>query len=179
VDTFERIHDNLRISVTDRCNIRCFYCMPEEGGAFSPVSKLISFDEIVRFASLAVRLGVRKIRLTGGEPLLRPKLPELIGRLAAMAGLEDIALTTNGVLLSRFAKPMYDAGLRRLNVHLDSLDPERFERITRRNDLSRVLAGIDAAMDAGYTSIKLNAVAIRDMNEPDIVPLARFAREKP
>jgi GTP 3',8-cyclase len=178
VDTFERIHDNLRISVTDRCNIRCFYCMPEEGGAFSPVSKLISFDEIVRFASLAVRLGVRKVRLTGGEPLLRPKLPELIGRLTAMAGLEDIALTTNGVLLSRFAKPMYDAGLRRLNVHLDSLDPERFERITRRNDLSRVLAGIDAAMDAGYTSIKLNAVAIRDMNEPDIVPLARFARER-
>jgi GTP 3',8-cyclase len=178
VDTFHRVHDNLRISVTDRCNIRCFYCMPEEGGTFSPVSTLLTFDEIVRFASLAVRLGVRKIRLTGGEPLLRPRLPELIGRLTAIPGLQDLALTTNGVLLSRFAKPMHDAGLRRLNVHLDSLDSGRFERITRRNDLSRVLAGIETAIGAGYSSIKLNAVAIRDVNEPDIVPLARYARER-
>jgi GTP 3',8-cyclase len=178
VDNFGRVHDNLRISVTDRCNIRCFYCMPEEGGSFVPASHLLTFDEIVRFASLAVKLGVRKIRLTGGEPLLRPRLPELIERLTAIAGVDDLALTTNGVLLSRFAKPMHDAGLRRLNVHLDSLDSGRFEHIARRNDLSRVLAGIEAARDAGYTSIKLNAVAIRGVNEPDIVPLARYARER-
>lgn len=178
IDTFQRIHDNLRISVTDRCNIRCFYCMPEEGGTFAPVSGLLTFDEIVRFASLAVRLGVRKIRLTGGEPLLRPKLTELIERLVQLEGLEDLALTTNGVLLSRFAKQMHDAGLRRLNVHLDSLDPGRFEQITRRNDLARVLAGIESAIAEGYTSIKLNAVAIRNVNEPDIVPLAQFARER-
>ncbi|MGC2660814.1 MAG: GTP 3',8-cyclase MoaA [Bryobacteraceae bacterium] len=177
-DSFGRIHSDLRVSVTDRCNIRCFYCMPEEGAQFTPVRSLLSFAQIERFVSVALPLGIRKIRLTGGEPLLRRKLPELIAPLAQMRLLEDLALTTNGVLLATAAKDLYDAGLRRLNVHLDTLNPERFHRITRRNDLARVLNGIEAARKVGFTSIKLNAVAMKGVNEDDIVPLVRFARER-
>jgi cyclic pyranopterin phosphate synthase len=177
IDQFGRIHDNLRISVTDHCNIRCFYCMPEEASDFVPLSRQLTFDQIVRFVNVAKRLGITKLRLTGGEPLLRPQLPKLIERLCS-AGLSEVALTTNGVLLESFAQSLYDAGLRRLNIHVDTLDRERFRYITRRDDLSRVLAGIDKAVDVGFRSIKLNAVAIRDLNEPDIIPLARFARER-
>lgn len=178
IDTLDRVHDNLRISVTDRCNIRCFYCMPEQGGEFTPISQLLSFPEILRFLSVAIPLGIRKVRLTGGEPLLRPGLPDLIAQISGMPGLADVALTTNAVLLARMAKPLYDAGLRRLNVHLDTLDRERFHQITRRDDLPRVLAGIEAALEAGFRSIKLNAVAIRGVTEPDVVPLAQFARDR-
>ena len=178
IDSFGRTHDNLRISVTDRCNIRCFYCMPEEGVEFVPREEILSFEEIERFARIAAGLGIRKLRVTGGEPLVRRDLPFLIRRLAGIPGVEDLALTTNGVLLPALAAPLYSAGLRRLNVHLDTLDRERFARITRRDDLSRVLAGLDAAQKAGFESIKLNAVAVKDLVEPDIVPLARFARER-
>lgn len=178
IDTLDRVHDNLRISVTDRCNIRCFYCMPEEGGEFTPVSQLLSFPEIVRFLSAAIPLGIRKVRLTGGEPLLRPRLADLIAQISQMPGLTDVALTTNAVLLAQMAKPLYEAGLRRLNIHLDTLDRERFRQITRRDDLPRVLAGIQTAIDVGFESIKLNAVAIRGLTEPDVVPLARFGRER-
>jgi GTP 3',8-cyclase len=177
VDTFGRIHNSLRISVTDRCNIRCFYCMPEDASDFIPVKRLLTFDQIIRFVQVAQELGLRKVRLTGGEPLLRQNLPELVERLCA-CGLEDLALTTNAVLLSRFARPLHDAGLRRLNIHLDTLDRDRFRQISRRDDLDRVLAGIEEAINAGFRSIKLNAVAIRDLGEPDIIPLARFARER-
>jgi len=177
VDSFGRVHDNLRISVTDRCNIRCFYCMPETGVEFAERSEILDFEEIERFARIAVGLGVRKLRVTGGEPLVRRDLPKLMARLTAIAGVEDVALTTNGVLLEEFAGPLYDAGLRRLNVHLDTLDRERFERITRRDELGRVLRGLEAAKRAGYSSIKLNAVVVKNLVEPDIVPLARFARE--
>jgi GTP 3',8-cyclase len=176
-DTFGRVHSDLRISITDRCNIRCFYCMPEEGAHFEPTSRLLSFAEIVRFAQTAVAIGFRKIRLTGGEPLLRPRVPDLIAELSALPGLADLALTTNGVLLDRFAQPLFDAGLRRLNIHLDTLDRARFAAITRRDELPRVLAGIEAARKAGFRSIKLNAVAIRGTSEPDLIPLVRFARE--
>ena len=177
VDTFGRVHSDLRISVTDRCNIRCFYCMPEEGAAFESVSKLLSFAQIARFVRVAAPLGFRKIRLTGGEPLLRPRLPDLITELNSIAGVDDLALTTNGVLLAQHARALHAAGLRRLNIHLDTLDRARFERITRRDELSRVLAGIDAAQEAGF-SIKLNAVAVKGLSEPDILPLVRFARER-
>jgi cyclic pyranopterin phosphate synthase len=178
VDTLDRIHDNLRISVTDRCKIRCFYCMPEQGGEFTPVSQILSFGEIMRFLSVGIPLGIRKVRLTGGEPLLRPALPDLITQIAETPGLSDVALTTNAVLLAKMAKPLYDAGLRRLNIHLDTLDRERFRQITRRDELTRVLAGIEAALDAGFRFIKLNAVAIRGVTEADVVPLARFARDR-
>jgi cyclic pyranopterin phosphate synthase len=178
IDSFGRIHSDLRISVTDRCNIRCFYCMPETGAEFSPLSSQLSFEQIVRFVSIALPLGIRKIRLTGGEPLLRPKLPELVASLSEFPAIRDLALTTNAVLLAEAAQPLFDAGLRRLNIHLDTLDAGRFRQITRRDDLGRVLAGIDAAIQAGYDVIKLNAVAIKGLTEPDVVSLVRFGRER-
>jgi cyclic pyranopterin phosphate synthase len=177
IDGFGRIHDNLRISVTDRCNIRCFYCMPEKGVKFMDRAELLTFGEIERFVRAAVPLGISKLRLTGGEPLLRPELPRLIEKLAAIPGIRDLALTTNGVLLEKQAADLHQAGLRRLNIHLDTLDRARFERITRRDDLAKVRAGIDAAVTAGFKGIKLNVVAVKGMVEPDIVPMARYCRE--
>jgi cyclic pyranopterin phosphate synthase len=177
VDSFGRVHDNLRISVTDRCNIRCFYCMPETGVQFVKRSEILDFEEIERFVRIGVSLGITKLRVTGGEPLVRRDLPVLIRRLAAVAGITDLALTTNGVLLPELAGPLYDAGLRRINVHLDTLDRERFLKITRRDDLEKVLAGLDICKRLGYSKIKLNAVAVKNLVEPDIVPLARYARE--
>jgi cyclic pyranopterin phosphate synthase len=177
VDGFGRVHDNLRVSVTDRCNIRCFYCMPESGVEFVERGEILSFEEIERFVRVAAGMGIRKLRVTGGEPLVRRDLPVLIRRLAAIPGIEDLALTTNGVLLEELAQPLYDAGLRRLNVHLDTLDRARFEQITRRDDLGRVLRGLAAARRIGFGKIKLNAVAVKNLVEPDIVPLARYARQ--
>src|ERR1700722_1080924 len=177
IDSYGRVHTNLRISVTDRCNVRCFYCMPEEGVKFVPRSEILAFEEIERIARIAVGLGIDKIRVTGGEPLVRKDLPVLIARLNAIPGLRDLALTTNGVQLAELAEPLYKAGLRRINVHLDTLDRARFRQITRRDDLDKVLAGIAAARRLGFGPIKLNAVAIKNLIEPDIVPLARFARE--
>jgi cyclic pyranopterin phosphate synthase len=178
IDTFGRVHDNLRVSVTDRCNIRCFYCMPEADVKFQPREQLLTFEEIERFVSIAARLGVRKLRLTGGEPLLRKDLATLVRKLAAIEGIEDLALTTNGVLLADQAEGLYEAGLRRINVHLDTLDRERFQHITRRDDLDRVLEGIEACRRLGYGPIKINVVAVKNLIEPDIVPLAQFGRER-
>jgi len=178
VDGFGRVHDNLRLSVTDRCNVRCFYCMPEAGVAYVERREILGFEEIERFARIAVGLGITKLRVTGGEPLVRRDLPLLIRRLAAIPGVRDLALTTNGVLLEALARPLYDAGLRRLNVHLDTLDRDRFREIARCDDLGKVLAGLEAARRLGFTAIKLNVVAIKNLIEPDIVPLARFGRER-
>jgi cyclic pyranopterin phosphate synthase len=177
VDSYGRLHDNLRISVTDRCNIRCFYCMPEHDVQFVKRSEILDFEEIERFARVAAALGIVKLRVTGGEPLVRRDLPKLIRRLAAIPGIRDLALTTNGVLLPDLAEPLYEAGLRRINVHLDTLDRERFIRITRRDELGKILAGLDLSKRLGYSRIKLNAVAVKNLVEPDIVPLARYARE--
>ena len=177
IDSFGRVHTNLRVSVTDRCNIRCFYCMPAENVRFKPRRELLSFEEIERFVRVAARLGVNKLRLTGGEPLVRHELPLLVEKLAKVPGILDIALTTNGVLLAEQAQALKDAGLHRLNVSLDSLDPETFFRISRREGLDRVLAGIHTAQRIGFRKIKLNAVAIRGLTEPDILPLGNFARE--
>ena len=178
IDSFGRAHDNLRISVTDRCNIRCFYCMPETGVQFTERSEILSFEEIERFVRVAVRLGIRKLRITGGEPLVRRDLPVLIRKLVSIPGIQDLALTTNAVLLGEMAEPLYAAGLRRINIHLDTLDRERFRHITRRDDLDKVLAGMDACLGLGYGPVKLNAVAIKGLTEPDIVPIARFCRER-
>ncbi len=177
MDSFGRTHSDLRISVTDRCNIRCFYCMPETGAEFAKAADLLTFDEIERFVRVAVPLGIRKIRLTGGEPLMRPKLPDLVAKLSAFHDVRDLALTTNGVLLAEAAQPLHDAGLRRLNIHLDTLDRERFRQITRRDDFARVMAGFEAAKKCGYEVVKLNAVAIKGLTEPDVVSLVRFGRE--
>jgi GTP 3',8-cyclase len=178
MDGFGRLHDNLRISVTDRCNIRCFYCMPENNVKFEARENVLTFEEIERFVRVAVGLGIRKLRVTGGEPLVRKGLPKLIRSLVQIAGIQDLALTTNGVLLAQQAEELYDAGLRRINVHLDTLDRERFLRITRRDDLDRVLEGIEVCRRLGYGPIKINAVAVKNLVEPDIVPLARFGRER-
>jgi cyclic pyranopterin phosphate synthase len=178
IDGFGRVHDNLRISVTDRCNIRCFYCMPEENVKFEAREKLLRFEELERFVRIAVKLGVRKLRITGGEPLLRKGLSTLIRKFLAIEGLRDLALTTNGVLLAAQAEELYDAGLRRINVHLDTLDRERFLKITRRDELHRVLEGIEVCRRLGYGPIKINAVAVKNLVEPDIVPLALYGRER-
>lgn len=178
VDSYGRLHDSLRISVTDRCDIRCFYCMPETGATFVAREEILRFEEIERFARVALSLGVSKIRVTGGEPLVRKHLDELIGRLSRLAGLGDLALTTNGMGLAEQAAALYAAGLRRLNVHLDTLDRGRFEQITRRDGLARVLNGIERARELGFGPIKINAVAVKGLVEPDIVPLARFGRER-
>jgi cyclic pyranopterin phosphate synthase len=151
--------------------------MPETGAEFLKAQDLLTFDQIERFARAAVSLGINKIRLTGGEPLLRPKLPDLVSRMSAIQGVQDLALTTNGVLLADAAKPLHDAGLRRLNIHLDTLDRQRFRQIARRDDLGRVMAGLEAARNAGYDVVKINAVAIKGLTEPDVISLVRFGRE--
>ncbi len=176
IDAFGRVHTDLRISVTDRCNIRCFYCMPNENIRFRPRAELLSFEEIERFIAVVARLGVKKLRLTGGEPLVRAELPKLVARLAALPGIEDIALTTNGILLGEQAAALKQAGLQRLNISLDGLREETFQRIARREGLDRVLQGIFAAQRLGFKKIRLNAVAIRGISEDEIVPLGQFAR---
>lgn len=176
IDTFGRRHNNLRISVTDRCNLRCTYCMPEDV-TFRDRSELLTFEEIALFTRVAASLGVDKVRLTGGEPLVRKDLHKLVRLLAVIHGIRDTGLTTNGILLAEQAEGLFDAGLRRLNVSLDTLDPGRFRELTRRDGLDRVLAGLDAAKRAGFAPIKVNAVAIRGFTDRDAVPLARYCRE--
>jgi GTP 3',8-cyclase len=175
IDTFGRIHNNLRISVTDRCNLRCTYCMPEDV-VFMDKGELLTFEEITRFVEVAVPLGIDKIRLTGGEPLMRRDLPRLARMLSRIEGIRDIGLTTNGLLLADQAQAFYDAGLRRINISLDTLNPERFRQIARRDGLDRVIEGILAAKRAGFDPIKINAVSIRGITEEEVIPLARFAR---
>ena len=177
VDSFGRVHTNLRISVTDRCNIRCFYCMPHDDVHFKPRHELLSFEELERFAGVAARLGVSKLRLTGGEPLVRAELPALVAKLAAVPGIDDLAMTTNGILLAQHATALKQAGLQRLNISLDAMREETFERIARRRGLDQVLAGIAEAQRQGFRRIRLNTVAIRGITEDEVVPLAGFARE--
>jgi len=152
--------------------------MPEDGVQFMDRGEILSFEEIERFVCVAVRLGITKLRVTGGEPLVRKDLPVLIRKLAAIPGIHDLALTTNAVLLADLAKPLYEAGLRRINIHLDTLDRERFLHITRRDDLEKVLAGIETCLRLGYGPVKLNAVAVKGLTESDIVPIARYCRER-
>ena len=178
VDTLGRVHRSLRLSVTDRCNIRCFYCMPAGGLRFLPRAEILSFEEIVRFVGVVATMGVSRVRLTGGEPLVRHDLPKLIEQLAVVPGIDDLAMTTNAVLLAEHAVGLRQAGLERLNISLDTLDAEQFERITRRTGLDQVLAGIDAALEAGFAELHLNAIAIRGETEPQVVPLVEFARQR-
>jgi len=176
IDTFGRVHNNLRISVTDRCNLRCVYCMPEEV-VFVDKRQLLSFEEITRFVEMAVPLGIDKVRLTGGEPLLRHDLPKLVAMLGRVPGIKDLALTTNGMTLAKEAQALFDAGLRRITVSLDALDPARFRQLTRRDGVEKVLDGIFKAKKVGFGPIKINAVSIRGVTEHEVAPLARFGRE--
>jgi cyclic pyranopterin phosphate synthase len=177
VDRLGRVHTSLRISVTDRCNLRCFYCMPEHV-EFRPREELLTFEEIEQFVRAVAPMGVAKVRLTGGEPLLRAELPQLVRLLAGVPGIADIALTTNGILLDEQAEALQAAGLRRINISLDALREETFRKISRRPGLDRVLSGVAAAQRAGFERIRLNAVAIRGLTEDEVVPLAHFARER-
>lgn len=177
LDSLGRRHNSLRISVTDRCNIRCFYCMPDETIRFKPRSELLTFEEIERFTRVAAGLGVDKLRITGGEPLVRADLPSLIRRLKSVPGITDLAMTTNGVLLRDQVADFKSAGLDRLNISLDGLSEETFRRISRRDGLDRVLEGIFAAQRIGFDKIRLNAVAIKGITDDEIVPLGRFARD--
>ncbi len=175
IDRFGRIHRDLRISVTDRCNLRCVHCLPEEGVTFLPRSEILGFDEIVRAAAVARRLGITSVRITGGEPLVRQGVPDLVGRLAAL-GFDDLSLTTNGSELARLAPSLAAAGLHRVNVSCDSLSPERFARIRRRGQLAPVLASMDAAEAAGLDPVKVNVVPIVGVNDDEVESFAEFAR---
>ena len=178
IDRLGRVHNSLRVSVTDRCNIRCFYCMPNENVRFKPRHELLSFEEIERFVRVVVGLGVNRVRITGGEPLMRVELPTLVRKLAGIPGVSDLAMTTNGMFLAEHAEALQRAGLHRLNISLDGLREETFRTIARRDGLPSVLAGISAAQRAGFTRIRLNAVAICGITEPEIIPLAEFARAR-
>ena len=178
-DGFGREIDYLRISLTDHCNLRCVYCMPTTGLSFLPSKDLLDADEIALVAAAAMRVGFRKIRLTGGEPTLRADLLDIVTRLAAVPGLRDLALTTNGVLLPKLAPALRRAGLRRINVHLDSLDADRLARVMRWGSLAEIWAGLEAADAAGFAPIKLNAVVVRGFNEDDVVPLASLTLDRP
>jgi GTP 3',8-cyclase len=179
VDAHNRIIDYLRISVTDRCNFRCVYCMPEDGADVAPSSDLLTTEEIVRVARIAIGLGITKIRLTGGEPLVRKDLPEIIAALGSMPGLRDLSLTTNGFLLASNAQRFADAGLNRVNISLDTLRPERFARLARRGDLKTVWDGIQAALRAELHPIKLNCVVMRGWNEDELPEFARLTLRFP
>jgi len=176
VDPFGRIHDDLRLSITDRCNLRCAYCMPEEP-VWYPHGAILTFEEITRVARIAIAGGVTKLRVTGGEPLVRRDVATLIESLAELPGLADLSLTTNGVLLEPLAEELARAGLRRINVSLDTLDRDRFARLSGRDRLPQVLAGLAAAASVGLGPIKLNAVLLRGENEEEALDLVRFGRE--
>ena len=176
VDTFGRVADDLRISVTDRCNFRCTYCMPAEGLDWLPKSEILTFEELTRLLGLFVRLGVRSVKVTGGEPTVRADLPRLIEMFRGVAPDIDLSMTTNGVLLDRLARPLADAGLDRVTVSLDSLVRHRFQEMTRRDALERVSAGIAAAEDAGLVPIKINCVVIGGTNDEEVVDFATWSR---
>jgi cyclic pyranopterin phosphate synthase len=177
IDPFARRVKDLRVSITDRCNFRCAYCMPEEGMRWLPRNELLTYEEIARIAGVCVdRYGFEAVRVTGGEPLVRAHVTRLVQMLAPLG--VDIAMTTNGVKLPELAHDLADAGLRRINVSLDSLRRERFFALTKRDELDRVLAGIDAALQAGLNPVKVNAVVMRGVNDDEVVDLARFGRDK-
>jgi cyclic pyranopterin phosphate synthase len=178
VDPQKRVIDYLRISVTDRCNYRCSYCVPEEGAAHVARRDVLSFEEIAGLARVFVGLGVRRLRLTGGEPTVRRGLPELARMLRDIPGVEELALSTNGHRLAELAAPLRASGVDRLNVSLDTLDAERFRRLTGRGELAPVLAGLEAARAAGFASIKINVVALKGVNDGELAALAAFAWER-
>ncbi|MEN1680754.1 MAG: GTP 3',8-cyclase MoaA [Planctomycetota bacterium] len=178
VDAFGRRHTSLRLSVTDRCNIRCVYCMPAGPVRFLPRDQVLTFEEIEGVARVLAEMGVDQIRLTGGEPLVRAELPKLVARLVTLPGVSDVALTTNAVLLAEHAEALRVAGLHRINVSLDTLSEEVFREVTRRDGLQKVLDGIAAAQRVGFDKIRLNAIALRGVTESEAPELARFAAER-
>jgi len=177
-DSFGRAIRDLRISITDRCNFRCFYCMPTEAMEWKPKPEILSYEEIITLAEIFIALGVNKLRVTGGEPMLRRDLESLIERLGQIEGIEDLAMTTNAHFLRGRAEALKKAGLQRITISLDSMTPDRFSLLTGRNELERVLDGIEAAIEAGLKPIKINCVQMRGINDDQAVRFAEFARAK-
>lgn len=177
IDPFGRAITYLRISLTDRCNLRCVYCMPKEGLQWQPRVEQLSAEEIIRVVDAAAQGGVKRVRLTGGEPLVHPNILEIVRGIASIKHIEEVSLTTNAMLLERFAQPLADVGLQRVNISLDTLDPVKFKRITRGGDINRVWRGIAAAEHARLTPIKLNAVIVRGLNDDELPALARLTLE--
>ncbi|MFQ6058950.1 MAG: GTP 3',8-cyclase MoaA [Anaerolineae bacterium] len=178
LDSFNRPISYLRISVTDRCNLRCVYCMPPQGIALCPPQEILRYEEIALVVRAAAELGISKVRITGGEPLVRLGIVDLVAMIAAVPGIDDVSMTTNGTLLTRYADDLARAGLRRVNVSLDTLREERFRRITRYGRLTDVLAGIEAAQRAGLRPIKTNMVVLRGLNDDEVVDFARLTLER-
>ncbi len=178
-DSFGRIINNLRVSVTDRCNFRCRYCMPEKGMTWTHKDELLTFEEIERLIRIFARLGIKRVRLTGGEPLMRRDLHVLVGMISRISGIEDLSLTTNGYFLAEQAQTLIESGLRRINVSLDSLDPIKFSAITRRNYYKRVWEGLEAVDVLNIRPIKINVVLIRGINDDEILKFAHLAYERP
>ncbi len=179
LDNNHRVINYLRLSVTDRCNLRCIYCMPEEGISFIPHSKILSYEEMLHLVGLCVQNGIRKVRITGGEPLVRKGILQFIDGLSRIEGLEEIALTTNGVFLKDFASDLRNCGLCRINVSMDTLIPDRFFHITRRDLFHQVWEGIEKAESVGFDPIKINVVGIKGVNDDEILDFARLTFEKP
>lgn len=177
IDGFDRKIDYIRMSVTDRCDFRCVYCMAEDM-TFLPRAKVLSLEELAALGESFVNLGVKRIRLTGGEPLVRRGIVDLVARLSVLPGLDEVTLTTNGSQLSKFAKPLKAAGLKRINISLDSLNAKRFARMTRRDKLQQVLAGVDASVAEGFEKIKLNAVVMKNHNDDEILSLVDYAQQR-
>lgn len=178
-DQYGRDLTDLRVSITDRCNLRCVYCMPEDGIDFRPPAELLQDDELLLLIEIAAELGIEKIRLTGGEPTVRPGIVGLVHRIAAIPGITDVAMTTNALLLESLAAPLREAGLTRVNISLDTIDPEKFRRITRGGHVDRVFAGIERAEAVGLAPLKINTVVVRGFNEDDVVSLAALTYERP
>ena len=179
IDKFNRKINYLRVSVTDRCNLRCVYCMPEQGIIHKQPADILSFEQIYKIVKVAAGLGIDKVRITGGEPLVRKDLPLLIRKLKAIDGLKEICLTTNGIYLSEYAADLKSAGLDRINVSLDSLSSSRFQEITRGGSLDAVLKGIDAALAAGLSALKINVVLLKDFNSDEVLDFASLTKTKP
>ena len=177
-DAHGRTIDYMRISLTDRCNLRCIYCMPAEGVCQIPHDQIMRLDEIVRLVRVAADMGVRRFRLTGGEPLVRKGVVDLVGEISRIPGVEDVSMTTNGILLSRFAPALRKAGLKRVNISLDTLDSSQYREITRGGDITSVMAGIDSALEAGFNPVKVNAVAVRSLNQ-DFYEFAMLSMKRP
>ena len=176
-DSYNRHINYLRISVTDRCNLRCTYCMPAEGIALMQHKDILTFEEIMEVVDAAIALGVDKIRLTGGEPLVRKGITNLVQMIASKPAIRDLGLTSNGQLLAQFAQPLKDAGLHRINISLDTMNPEKYHQITRGGDIENVLNGIDASIKAGLSPVKINCVISKSPSEPDALEVAEYGRK--
>src|SRR3972149_1661705 len=179
IDGYDRNINYLRVSITDRCNLRCTYCMPKEGLSATGHEDILSYEEILRIVAVTTKAGIAKVRITGGEPLVRRGVADFISQLSFIPGLNDISLTTNGILLENFASALFNAGIKRINISLDSLDAEKYAHITRGGDLKAVLRGVEAAYQAGFCPIKINAVVIKGVNDDEILDFAVLTMDKP